>query len=200
MKVNPFIYGVQTEKEVKEKEAEIQAERKKQIAKKKVNPIRYIDGRDVNDDTILVITKEEKQYVRFNRLYVTYKGVTITADIDDAISIDTKMDEVHIFRHDQLEPPENREYLLLLVYNDEELEDTYQGILGRQEAFDYITSNADIIDMNKSMILSETTKLKDMWSVLHFVKKCIENDMVKNPNNFDYSGYELIIEDDEEEN
>ena len=198
MKVNPFIQNVKSQEEFEKKEAEIKAEREKQIAKKKVNPIRYIDGRDVTDDTILVITKEEKQYVRSGRLYVKYKGVTITADIDDAISIDTKSDEVHVFRHDELEPPENREYLLLLVYNDEELEDTYQGILGRQEAFDYITNNADIIDMNKSMILSETTRVKDMWSVLHFVKKCIENDMVQNTNDFDYKGYELTIESEEE--
>ena len=164
---------------------------------KGINPVTYIDGRD-QDEGVLVITKEEKQYVRGNRLYVKYKGIGITADIDDAISIDTYNDEVHIFRRDELSPPEQREYLLLLVYNDEGLDDSYQGILGRQEVFDYIVQNADVIDINKSMILSETTKMKDMWSVMKFMKMCIQNEMVDNKTGFEPSEYGLVIEDEGE--
>ena len=164
---------------------------------KNTNPFVHLDGSD-NDDGVLVITKEERQYVRGNSLYVKYKGIAIITDIDDAVSINTYNDEIHIFRRDELEPPEKKEYLILLVYNDEDIEDSYQGILGRQEAFDYIVKNADIIDMNKSMILAETTKMKDMWSVLKFTKMCINNQMVVNDTEFNPREYELVIQEEEE--
>ena len=93
---------------------------------KNTNPFVHLDGSD-NDDGVLVITKEERQYVRGNSLYVKYKGIAIITDIDDAVSINTYNDEIHIFRRDELEPPEKKEYLILLVYNDEDIEDSYQG-------------------------------------------------------------------------
>ena len=164
---------------------------------KNENPFVFLDGRDQNDTGVLIITREETQYVRGNSLFVPYKGIKIIADIDDAISINTYNDEIHIFRRDELIPPDQKEYLILLVYNDDGLDDSYQGILGRQEAFDYIVKNAEIIDMNKSMILSESTKMKDMWTVLKFTKMCINNQIVKNETGFDPKEYDLVIEDEE---
>lgn len=163
---------------------------------KNENPFVFLDGRDQQDTGVLIITKEERQYVRGEKLYVPYKGINIIADIDDAISINTYNDEIYIFRRDELTPPEQKEYLLLLVYNDDGVDDGYQGILGRQEAFDYIVNHAEIIDMNKSMILSETTKMKDMWSVLKFTKMCINNQIVKNDTGFDPKEYDLVIEEE----
>jgi hypothetical protein len=47
------------------------------------------------------------------------------------------------------------------------------------------------------MILSESTKMKDMWTVLKFTKICINNQIVKNETGFDPKEYDLVIEDEE---
>lgn len=159
----------------------------------KNNPFVYLDGRDEKDDGVIVITKEDKQYVRGDKLYVKYKGIGFYADIDDAISINTYNDELYIFRHDELSPPTEREYLLLLVYVGEDMMDTFIGISGRQEVFDYIVQNADLLDFVESRILAETTKMKDMWTVYRFMKMCIDNDMVENPTGFDPADYGNMI-------
>ena len=166
----------------------------------KDNPFAYLDGRDENDDGILIITKEDKQYVRGDKLYLNYKGIGVFADIDDAITINTYNDELYIFRHDELSPPEDREYLVLLVYVNDDMMDTFIGISGRQEVFNYIVQNAELLDFEQSKILAETTKLKDLWTIYKFMKMCIDNDMVENPTGFDPSDYGcLMINDDVED-
>ena len=161
------------------------------------NPFVQLDGRD-GDEGVFIITKEDKQYVRGDKLFFKYKGIGIFADINDAISVNTYNDELYIFRHDELSPPEDREYLLLLVYNDESLIDTFIGISGRQEVFNYIVRMADMIDFEKSKILAETTKLKDLWSIHKFMKMCINNEMVKNDTGFDPDDYHYVLDNMED--
>ena len=169
-----------------------------QTDEKNLSPFVFIDGRD-DDPGVLVITKADKQYVKGERLYVKYKGVGIYADIDDAISINTYNDEIYIFRHDELTPPEDREYLLLLVYNDETVENSYLGISGRQEVFNFIVNNAEYIDCVESKIMAETTKMKDMWTLYQFAKMCVDNEMVENPTGFDPTEYGTLVVSDIEE-
>lgn len=177
--INPWIENIESKEDLYEK------------------PFVYLDGRD-DDEGVIIITKEDKQYVRGDKLFLKYKGISIYADIDDAISINTYNDELYIFRHDELSPPEDREYLLLLVYNDESAIDTFLGITGRQEVFDYIVRIADLIDFGASKIMAETTKLKDLWSVFKFMKMCINNEMVKNNTGFDPNDYYYTLDNMEE--
>lgn len=165
---------------------------------KSFNPIVYLDGRD-NDTGVLIITKENREYVKGDRLYVKYKGIGIYCDIDDAISINTYNDELYIFRHDELTPPKDREYLLLLVFNDEELENSFLGMSGRQDVFDFIVNNAENLDFIESKILAETTKMRDMWNLYKFMKMCIDNEMVSNPTGFDPTDYGAFVESDLED-
>lgn len=163
---------------------------------KNTSPIVYLDGRDSQDSGVLLISKEDKQYIRGDRLYVKYKGIGIYSDIDDVISINTYNDEIYVFRHDELTPPEDREYLLLLVFNDEEVPDTFLGISGRQYVFDYLVANAELFDWTESKILAETTKMQDMWTIFRFAKMCINNEMVKNPSGFDPDDYGAYVEEE----
>ena len=162
---------------------------------KSVSPIVYLDGRD-NDEGVLLISKEDKQYIKGDRLFVKYKGIGIYSDIDDIISINTYNDEIYVFRHDELTPPEDREYLLLLVYNAEDCIDTFMGISGRQEVFNFIVNNAELLDCIQSKILAETTKMQDMWTLYRFAKMCIDNEMVENPTGFDPDDYGSFVEED----
>lgn len=143
----------------------------------------------------IVITKNDPVHVRDNRLYFNYKGIAIYADIDNIIYIDKNSDTIQIIKHKELAPPEQREYLLLLVYHDEELENTFQGYIGRQNVFDFIKSIIEEIDIEKSLIIAETVQFKDALNIYEFMKECILNDMVLNDDGFDIEEY--IIKTDE---
>jgi hypothetical protein len=177
--------------------------------KDKINPIIQVDDTTGKIDPIMrqsdineyqyVITKRDREHVRADKIFVCINGINIYADIDDAIMVNTINNEVYIYRHEELAPAEEREYLILLVYNDENIPYTYQGMVGRQETFDYIVENAEIINFDESKILAETTKLKDMISLYAFVKMCIDQETVKNPTGFDPDDYGTDITDMEDE-
>lgn len=103
--------------------------------------------------------------------------------------VNTKTKEVYIYYAEELSPSEEREYLILMVYNDDTMDNMYQGMVGRQETFDYIVENADLLDFDKSMIMAECTKLKDMITIYEFTKMCIDQETVENPTGFDPDDY-----------
>lgn len=150
------------------------------------------------------ITKDDRQYVRGNKLYVEYKGVKLYVDIDSEIFINTMSDEIQVFKHKELAPPEQREYLLLLAVNDNEAEDgvLYQwtGIIGRQQAFDYIANMADDLDWSNSRILAETATMSNMISIYKFMRLCIDNENVENPHGFDPDDFASEDEDNVDNN
>lgn len=153
---------------------------------KKINPM--IKSTDRNEFQY-VITKNDRQHVRGNKLCIDLKGIHVYTDIDNAVLVNTLSNEIYIYYPEELAPSEEREYLLLMVFNDEELDNTYQGIVGRQETFDYIVENAEILDFDKSMIMAETTKMKDMITIYEFMKMCIDHETVENPTGFDPDDY-----------
>ena len=87
-------------------------------------------------------------------------------------------------------------YVGLPVYNEEQ-ENTYQGFVGRQTVFDYIKSIADEIDLDKSLILTETVQYKDAINIYDFMKECIISGSVQNDDGFDIDDYIINIEEEE---
>ncbi len=165
----------------------------------KVNPIiQYAEGTTKINPIIkasdrteyqFVITKKDRQHVRGDKICVELGGFYIYTDIDNAMLVNTLTKEVYIYYAEELSPSEEREYLILMVYHDEEMENAYQGMVGRQETFDYIVENAELLDFDKSMIMAETTKLKDMITIYEFMKMCIDQETVNNPTGFDPDDY-----------
>ena len=92
-------------------------------------------------------------------------------------------------RYKELSPPDKREYLVLLSYYDESISNTYQGIVGRQNVFDYIKSIVEEINIQESLILAETVEFKNAINIYDFMKECILNNAVKNDDGFDIEDY-----------
>ena len=136
-----------------------------------------------------VITKKDRQHVRGDKICVEIGGFYIYTDIDNAMLVNTLTKEVYIYYAEELSPSEEREYLILMVYVDDTMDNAYQGMVGRQETFDYIVENAELLDFDKSMIMAESTKMKDMITIYEFMKMCIDQDAVDNSTGFDPDDY-----------
>ena len=107
------------------------------------------------------------------------------------------MKENYVDKYKELTPPDQRQYLVLLEYYNEELQNTYQGFVGRQNVFDYIKSIVEDIDLDKSLILTETVQYKDAINIYDFMKECIISGSVKNDDGFDIDDYNIDIEEEE---
>ena len=103
---------------------------------------------------------------------------------------------MHIIKRKELTPADEREYLLLLSYYDEKMENTYQGCVGRQNVFDFIKSIIEEIDIERSLILAETVQLKDAINIYDFMKDCILNQTVVNDDGFDIEDYVVNIDEE----
>lgn len=143
----------------------------------------------------IVITKNDKQYVKGSKLCVQFNGVTIYADLDQRIIINRKNNTVYMEKIKQLAPPEEREYVLLIQYYDEYESRTYESVVGRQAVFDHIKTMIDDINIRSSLVLVETVPIKDSLTVYEFMKKCIEENIVDNSDGFDIEEYYLEAEE-----
>ena len=166
----------------------------------KINPIRHVMEQT---PTQTIITKKNIGNVRGNMIYTRLGGYDIYAPLDSVISIDSEQRNVFIFdKEDNTTSPANeRQYLLLFVSQDESEIDDFMWIMtyGRQEAFNQIVELADVMNLQESLILAETVRLKGAISMYSFVKQCIDKEVVENPTGFDYTDYSTEVFDDIEE-
>ena len=79
---------------------------------------------------------------------------------------------------------------------DGDFEDTFRGIIGRQNVFDTIVELIDLIDLKQSKILAETTQLKGAISLFEFTKMCVDKNLVNNPTGFDPYEYDDVLYDE----
>lgn len=67
--------------------------------------------------------------------------------------------------------PEDRQYLICIRTKvDSGTEDFWDIVIGRTEAYEYIKSNIDLIDLERSFILVETLPLDKRQSIYAFMK------------------------------
>ena len=139
----------------------------------------------------IVISKNNPENIIAGRLFVEFNGSKIFTDINNIILINKSDNTIQIINHKELSAPEEREYLILLKYPDNFDDEScrYISILGRQETFDHIKLIASEIDVNESIILAETTALKDSISVYEFMKQMIDKELVENNDGFDIDDY-----------
>ena len=144
-----------------------------------------------------IITKNTPQAVRGNQIWTRVGGYDLFTDINNTIIIDKRGANILVLGNkieDEITPVNEREYLLLLVgAEDTEFEDTFRGIVGRQNVFDTVVGIVDLIDMHESKILAETTQLKGAITVWDFMKMCVDKDLVENPTGFDPYEYEDVL-------
>ena len=83
--------------------------------------------------------------------------------------------------------PQNapKQYLILVVYNDDTECKTFELFIGREDVTEYLVANIDQIDILKTHVMSETMTLKNAVTAYSFLRVIRE------------SGVELEIDPDE---
>ena len=83
-----------------------------------------------------------------------------------------------------------KQYLLLIYLNtDDGIERTFEIITGRLDTYNYIKNNADIIDMNNSIITLTNKTIEEGITFLQFVRHLKDAELVPE-DSFDISVYE----------
>lgn len=171
------------------------------------NPIFNIEN-NINGVTRFAISKltdNGKWHRGSNTIYYNLNGVNIYTDDNNIIFIDTESNTAWIKEYDkvvnQINPttPEEKQYILLYTDLEYESESTefpmrWEAVTGRMSAYENIKINAPIIDIDKSLILTETVPLKDSLTVRQFVDYLKNSDIIDDES-FDindYSGSDYI--------
>ena len=136
----------------------------------------------VNDEDCFAITKltANGKFVRGNHLFYNMKGVEIYTDINNIIFVDLHNNTLFIKEFAKIEKnintknPEDRQYILLytdLGFNDDyqEFPLRWEAFTGRTAAYESAKLNLPVINMDKSIVLTDNVPLKDAITVREFI-------------------------------
>ena len=160
---------------------------------KPIEPIKFIDEykpekpikkvEEINGTRNFAITKltEGGKYVSGGtQLYYKMKDVEIYTELDNIIFVDLDNNSIFIRRFENVEntinskDPKDRQYILL--YTDLGFEDDYkefplrwESYTGRDAAYESVKINLAVIDIDRSIVLTDNVALKDAISVREFI-------------------------------
>jgi hypothetical protein len=158
---------------------------------------------NVNGLTKFAINKftDNGKWRRGSTLYYSFNGVEIYTDEDNIIFVNTENNTLFIRRNDKIESeinpkdPEQKQYIILYtdlgwdeVGNEDEFPLRWEAVTGRTQAYENIKDNADVIDIDKSIVLAETVAIKDALSVREFMNY-LKNSQLIVDENFDINDY-----------
>ena len=162
---------------------------------------------EVNKDDCFAISKLTAggKFVIGNNLYYKMRDIEIYTDINNIIFVDLHNNTLFIKEFVKVEKtiitkdPEERQYILL--YTDLGFKDDYkdfplrwESYTGRTAAYESIKVNLPVIDIDKSIVLTDNVALKDAISVREFIDH-IQNAGFVDPDDInldDYSASEYI--------
>ena len=120
------------------------------------------------------------KFVRSNHLFYNMKGVEIYTDINNIIFVDLINNTLFIKEFAKIEKnintknPEERQYVIL--YTDLGFDDDYkdfplrwESYTGRTPAYESIKVNLPVIDIDRSIVLTDNVPLKDAITVREFI-------------------------------
>ena len=137
---------------------------------------------EVNKDDCFAISKLTAggKFVRGEHLFYNMRGIEVYTDIDNIIFVDLHNNTLFIREFAKIEKniitknPEERQYILL--YTDLGFSDNYkefplrwESYTGRSAAYDSIKVNLPVIDIDKSIVLTDNVPLKDAITVREFI-------------------------------
>lgn len=171
------------------------------------SPVAFID-KNINGTTKFVITRltGAGKWMRGDLLYYKMNGVEIYTDPKNMIFVDLDNNTMFIREYDKVvqeiapEDPEEKQYIMLYTdigyetTTDDEFPLRWEAIIGRTNAYNAIKANAPVIDIDKSIVLVETVKVKDSLTIRQFVEYLKNSDII-NDEMFDindFSGSEYI--------
>lgn len=147
-------------------------------------------------DNVRVINKNNLENVVGGFLHLKINEYDLYVPLDDTIVVEERGKNVLVYDKDDeaVTPANERNYLILCATNDGSGGQEYLSIKGRQNVFDTIVAMADVLDFQESIILAETTALKDAISLFEFMKMCVDKELVENHTGFDPYEYGDYVE------
>lgn len=164
-------------------------------------PIYKLD-QEVNGPDQFAITAltENGKFLVGGMLVYTYKGVQIYTDKNNIIFVNRTSDRIFIRDDSKIEKnlnvvdPEQKQYIILYTDAGDEESDAefvyrWEACIGRTTAYDYIRTNAPIIDIDKSIVLVEDVAFNDALTVRQFVNFLKNSNMVDEYDGFNIEDY-----------
>ena len=161
-------------------------------------PVTNIESEIDGEDRFAISSLTDNgKYLVNGFLYYKFNGVEIYTDKNNIIFVDVINKRLFIREYSKVTAginpsnPETKQYIILYSdiggdESDSEFPFRWEACQGRQNAYDYIKSNAAVIDIDKSIIVVEDVPIKDCLTVRQFVK------FLKNSNMVDeYDGFEI---------
>ena len=180
-------------------------------ANKSFNPVIFHDGvfkgfkpitnieSEINGEDRYAISSltDNGKYVVNGFLFFRFNGVDIYTDKNNIIFVDEINKRLFIREYakvsNEIKPsnPETKQYIILYTdiggdESDNEFPFRWEACQGRLNAYEYIKSNAPIIDIDKSIIVVEDVPIKDCLTIRQFVKHLKNSNMVD-----EYDGFEI---------
>lgn len=178
-----------------------------------INPIRFTDEKTLNAMTLLsdavntptkfaiLKTTENGRWMRGDLLYYRLNGVEVYTQSNNIIFVDLENNLLFIKEYskvmNEIAPvdPEQKQYYILytdLGYEDgeEQFPLRWEACHGRTNAYEAIKANANVIDVDKSIVIVESVAIKDCLTVREFVNYVQNADMVDKSDGFSMDDYE----------
>jgi hypothetical protein len=162
---------------------------------------------EVNKEDSFAITKLTAggKFVRGEHLFYNMRGIEVYTDIDNIIFVDLHNNTLFIKEFDKIEKnintknPNDRQYIILYTdlgfdgdYKDFPLR--WESYTGREAAYESLKPNLPVIDIDKSIVLTDNVPLKDAITVREFIEH-LQNAGYVSPEEInleDYSSSEYI--------
>lgn len=164
-------------------------------------PIYEVD-KEVNGPDHFAITAltENGKFLVGDMLVFPYKGIQIYTDKNNIIFVNRDSDRIFIrddskiVKNLNVIDPEQKQYIILYTDAGDEESDSefvyrWEACIGRSTAYDYIKTNAPIIDIDKSIVLVEDVAFNDALTVRKFVNFLKNSNMVDLYDGFDIEEY-----------
>lgn len=164
-------------------------------------PIYSLD-QEVNGPDHFAITAltDNGKFLVGGMLFYEFKGIQIYTEKNNIIFINQKdnkvfiRDDSKIGKNLNVIDPEQKQYIILYTDAGDEESDAefvyrWEACIGRTTAYDYIKTNAPIIDIDKSIVLVEDVAFNEALTVRQFVNFLKNSNMVDEYDGFDISEY-----------
>ena len=120
------------------------------------------------------------RFVRGEHLFYNMRGIEVYTDIDNIIFVDLLNNTLFIKEFAKIEKsintkdPKDRQYILLytdLGFNEDfnEFPLRWESYTGRETAYNGLKLNLPVIDIDKSIVLTDNVALKDAITVREFI-------------------------------
>ena len=156
---------------------------------------------EVNNEDCFAISKLTAggKFVRGEHLFYKMRGVEVYTDINNIIFVDLHNNTLFIKDFEKIEKnintkdPEERQYIIL--YTDLGFKDDYkefplrwEAYTGRTATYESIKVNLPVVDIDKSIILTDNVPLKDAISIRNFIEH-LQNAGFVDPEEIDLDDY-----------